>query len=335
MTHTIRVSTIGVLAALWCCAATATAQTPAKTAPAPSSPTADPLVTPAGTEVNFSFGHYNYVEPGDTPISIHGLKFGGELTATIPINKRSHWFAQANVRGVFGNMTYDGFCMPWLITPNSASPNGYELDLGAASPCSEDGAKDWYVETRGMVGKDLVGGAWALSPYSGVGFRYLSDGVTGTPGYRTDKYLYVPIGATVRTEIASSHWSRAASHHVLSFTVEYDLFARGWQNTYNSLLGGGTVPATPTAPAFVLNGLSDVAFDQHGGWGLRLSGRYTAGPRWYVEPFYQRWNVNDSPVRDIFATFTVNNITARETLGAYEPKNYTNEFGVKLGWRFK
>ena len=28
---------------------------------------------------------------------------------------------------------------PWLITPNSASPNGYELDEGEASPCRETG----------------------------------------------------------------------------------------------------------------------------------------------------------------------------------------------------
>ena len=33
--------------------------------------------------------------------------------------------------------------------------------------------------------------------------------------------------------------------------------------------------------------------------------------------------------------FTVNGITAQEQLGFYEPGNHTNEFGVKLGLRFK
>jgi hypothetical protein len=217
--------------------------------------------------------------------------------------------------------------MPWLITPNSASPNGYELDVGDASPCTESGDKDWYVETRGLVGKDFISGAWGLSPYAGVGLRHLSNGTTGTPGYRTDDYLYLPFGATVRTEVAS--------HHLLSLNLEYDHLAHGWQNTHNSLLGGGALPATPTAPAFVINGLSDVSFDQHGGWALRVSGKYEVAARWSVEPFYIRWNVDSSPVNDITATFTVNNITVRETFGAYEPQNYTNEFGVKLGLRFK
>jgi len=33
------------------------------------------------------------------------------------------------------------------------------------------------------------------------------------------------------------------------------------------------------------------------------------------------------------ATFTVNGITAKQDLGAYEPDNSTNEFGVRFGFR--
>ena len=32
--------------------------------------------------------------------------------------------------------------------------------------------------------------------------------------------------------------------------------------------------------------------------------------------------------------FTINDVTAQEQLGAYEPVNTTNEFGVKLGFHF-
>jgi len=32
--------------------------------------------------------------------------------------------------------------------------------------------------------------------------------------------------------------------------------------------------------------------------------------------------------------YTVNAITARQTFNAYEPLNFTNEFGVKVGWHF-
>ncbi len=307
------------------------AQTPDSTSvpraqPRGTAPVDVGLATPTGHDVNFTLNRYTYQEPGDTSISIHGPKFGGEYTGTLSINERRHWFAQANVRGVFGTATYDGWCSPFLIRPNSASPNGYELDLGDPSPCSESGDRDWYVETRGLVGKDFIAREWALSPYAGLGLRYLSNGTTGTPGYRTDDYLYVPLGMTART--------RVASHSALTFQLEYDRLIRGWQNTHQSALGGGDVPATATAPAFTINGFTDFSFVQHSGWALRASGKYQISTRWSVEPYYIHWNVSPSPVSYDTVTFTVNNITVREQFGAYEPLNKTHEFGVKLGVHF-
>jgi hypothetical protein len=284
------------------------------------------LATPTGHEVSFSAGSYTYTEPGATSISIHGAKVAGEYTGTLSLNKRRHWFARANVRGTIGGVTYDGWCSPFLIRPNSASPNGYELDLGDYSPCSETGDRDWYVETRGLAGKDLIGQKWAWSPYAGLGFRHLSNGTTGIPGFRTDGYLYLPFGITART--------RVASHSALSFNLEYDHLVHGWQTTRISQLGSGDVPATTTAPAFTINGFTDISFAQHGGWGLRASAKYQVTRRWSVEPSYIHWNVSASPVNYETVTFTVNNVTAHEQLGAYEPRNVTREFAVKLGFHF-
>ena len=56
--------------------------------------------------------------------------------------------------------------------------------------------------------------------------------------------------------------------------------------------------------------------------------------QWSVEPEYIHWNVSASNVNEETATFTVNGITVRQQLGAYEPLNSTNEFTVKLGFRF-
>jgi len=53
-----------------------------------------------------------------------------------------------------------------------------------------------------------------------------------------------------------------------------------------------------------------------------------------VEPAYIHWNVSASPVSFETATFTVNRITAQQQFGAIEPLNSTNEFAVKLGFRF-
>ena len=98
---------------------------------------------------------------------------------------------------------------------------------------------------------------------------------------------------------------------------------------------GGDVPATPIAPAFTIDGFTDVSFVQHQGWALRASAKYQVTRHWSVEPAYIHWSVSASPVNDETATFTVNNVTAREQLGAYEPFNTTNEFGVKLGFHFR
>jgi len=284
------------------------------------------LATPTGHEVNASVGSYTYTEPGAQSISIHGVKVGGEYTATLSLSKRRHWFAQTDVRGTIGSVTYTGWCSPFLITPNSASPNGYELDFGDASPCSENGDRDWYLEARAVAGKDLIGRTWAWSPYGGLGVRHLSNGTTGTAEYRTDEYLYLPVGMTART--------RVASHGALSVNLEFDRLLHGWQKTRGSKLGGGDVPATTTAPAFTIDGFTDVSFSQPGGWALRASVKYQVTRHWSVEPYYVRWNVGASPVNNQTVTFTVNHVTARERIGFYEPLNTTDEFGVKWGFHF-
>ncbi len=290
------------------------------------------LVTPTGHAVKVSVGSYTYVEPGTLRISIHGAKFAGEYEGTFPLDRRRRWFARVDARGTVGRAAYDGWCLPWLIRPNGASPNGWELDLGDASPCGETGDQDWYGEGRGLVGKDFVGDAWAFSPETGVGIRHLSNGTAGIPGYRTDDYLYVPAGLTART--------RAASRSVLSLNVEYDRLLRGWQTTRNSAFGSGVLPATSMAPAFSIDGFTDIAFTQHDGWALRASAKWSAGSSdparqglvggAVLHPLARR----ASPVNTETITFTVNGMTAREQFGAYEPVNFTNEFGVKLGFRF-
>jgi hypothetical protein len=283
------------------------------------------LATPIGHEVNVSIGGYRYTEPGDLSISIHGRKIGGGYTGTGSLSRRRHWFAQGDVRGTVGNVTYDGWCSPYLIVPNSSSPNGYALDIGDASPCSESGDKDWYVEARALFGKDFIGRTWAVSPETGLGFRHLSNGISGVAGYRTDDYLYLPLGLTARTKAAS---------HALSFDVEYDRLLHGWQKTRDSDLGGGDIPPTATAPGFTIDGFTDISFAQHDGWGLRAAATYQATRHWSLEPSFVHWSVDASPVNYETVAFTVHNVTAQQQLGAYEPVNTTNEFVVRVGFRF-
>lgn len=286
------------------------------------------LATRKGHALNVSVQHYDYTEPlgEQIDVKIHGPKLGAEYLGTFALSERRHWFAQFNVRGTGAIANYDGACRPWQIEPFSASPNGYRLTLGSASPCSESGDSDWFVEGRALAGKDFVGKNLAVSPFTGIGARHLSNGTTGNFNFRTEDYLYVPLGATLRT--------KAMAGRVLGLTVEYDHLLRGWNTTRDSLLTGGTVPATSTTPAFSIGDFTDLSFTQHRGWGLRASASYDVSRSWSIEPYYVRWRVGDSPVSSGSVAYAVNSITARQTFNYYEPLNFTNEFGVKVGLHF-
>jgi len=285
-----------------------------------------PPTTSPGHELTFSLGGYNYVEPGDTRISIHGMKFGGDYAGTFLLNTSHHWFARTSLRANVGKTDYDGWCAPWFITPDRTSPNGYFLDLGDYSPCDDAGNRDWYVEGRGLIGKDFVRHEWTFSPETGVGVRHLSNALDQIAGFRTDNYLYLPIGVTARTAVGSG---------ALGFNFEYDQLLRGRQKTLDSALGGGDVPATPTAPAFTIDSFTDVAFDQHQGFGVRASAKYEFNRRWSIEPYWIYWNLDDSTPSGESVTFTVRGIPAVEQFGAVEPQNTTNEVGIRFSVRFR
>ena len=135
-----------------------------------------------------------------------------------------------------------------------------------------------------------------------------------------------PVGLSTRTKSASSN--------ALSFSLEYDVLIHGSQHTHDSELGGGEVPPTATAPAFTVDGFTDISYSQPRGWALRASAKYQVTRHWSLEPYYVQWNISASPVSYETATFTVNRVTAREPFGAYEPLNVTHEFGVKWGLHF-
>lgn len=281
--------------------------------------------TAPSQELTFDLSGYNYVEPGDLRISIHGVKFGGEYTGAFLLNARQHWFTRTNVRAKIGGTNYDGWCAPWLITPDRFSRNGYALDIGEFSTCDDAGNRDWYLEGRGLTGKDFVGHRWTWSPETGVGIRHLSNALDGIAGYRTDNYLYLPVALTARTAVAS--------HNVLAFNVEYDYLIHGWQTTRDSAFGSSAIDATSTAPPFTIDSLTDVSFDQHQGWALRAGAKFDMTRRLSVEPYWIHWQVESSPDSFETATFTVNGITAQQDLGVYEPHNTTDEVGVKFSFR--
>jgi len=177
-----------------------------------------------------------------------------------------------------------------------------------------DNIDDYILEFRGLGGYDFsVFTASTLTPYIGIGYRYLNDDMTGTSstgalGYeRESNYLYSPIGVEIITPLKND-WSVGA-------TLEYDYFWKGIQKSHLSDTGFG---------------LGDIENDQNKGYGIRGSVKFQKkGEKldFVIEPFIRYWNIKKSKETAITYSGTI--------IGyGYEPKNNSTEIGCKLAVKF-
>jgi len=177
-----------------------------------------------------------------------------------------------------------------------------------------DNIDDYILEFRGLGGYDFsVFTASTLTPYIGIGYRYLNDDMTGTTstgalGYeRESNYLYSPIGVEIITPLKND-WSVGA-------TLEYDYFWKGIQKSHLSDTGLG---------------LGDIENDQNKGYGIRGSVKFQKkGEKldFVIEPFIRYWNIKKSEETAITYSGTI--------IGyGYEPKNNSTEIGCKLAVKF-
>ena len=241
------------------------------------------LQTQTGNDIGLSFSSYQYQEPG--LMSLKGVKMGLDLRTTKAL--RNDHFMRGELRYAFGSVDY-----------NSNS-------TGSAS-----GEQDWYIEARGLVGKDWAINDAALSAYTGVGYRYLfNDGrgitSTGNWGYRRESsYFYLPIGIV--------HRSSLNDQARLVGTLEYDHLLAGKQ--ISRLSDGG-------------QGHSDITNNQTSGHGLKLSVMYERN-KWAIGPYAHYWKIGQSDV----APEILNGVPTGQ--GYVEPKNDTVEFGLKASQKF-
>jgi hypothetical protein len=241
------------------------------------------LATQTGNGIGLSLSSYQYQEPG--LMSNKGAKLGLDFQTTAAL--REKLWVRGDFRGAFGSVDY--------MSPVS----GYA-----------HGQSDWYFETRGLVGKDW----WAfdealLSPYVGLGYRYLASdarGVTsaGAVGYRRESnYVYLPLGL--------SYLSTLEGKARLVTEVEYDYLLLGKQ--YSKLSDTGF-------------GYSDVTNNQNSGYGLKLSIKYEKD-NWAIGPYANYWNIGKSDNAFVYQNGT-------PVLMGSEPKNNTLEFGLKASQQF-
>lgn len=244
------------------------------------------LKTQAGKDIGLSLSSYQYQEPGI--MSLKGVKMGLDLH-TVKVLQNDQ-FIRGDLRYAFGTVDYNS--------------NG----TGSAS-----GEPDWYIEARGLVGKDWAIKGAELAAYTGAGYRYLFNdgrGITSANGIyyfgyrRESNYFYLPIGIIHR---------RALDDQArLESTVEYDQLLFGKQ--LSRLSDGGT-------------GDGDVTNNQNSGYGFRLSVTYQKS-NWAIGPYAYYWNIGQS---DIVPEIQNGVPTGR---GLAEPKNNTIEFGFKASQQF-
>jgi len=250
------------------------------------------LLTRQGWDAGVQASRYKYEEPNLPQNALNGGAVSqvdltgnrGGVVGAYNFTNPEHWFTRIDARISYGSLKYVG--------------SGTQY-----------GVKDWIAEGRVVSGKDLLlGGSVSLSPYAGLGYRYLYDDSRGTStlngvdynGYRRySNYLYAPVGVTMRFS-GGERW-------VISPTVEYDAFIQGKQvSKLSDAVSGGP----------------SVTNDQSDGYGYRAY-LMLETERWTFGPWLHYWSIKDSNV-----------VPISSTVGIMEPANWTREYGLEFRYRF-
>lgn len=243
---------------------------------AQDAPARSRLSTRPGLEIGGQVAYYDYQEPNFAELKGNRL---GLVAAWTAVGDQS-LFAKIDFRASYGSLTYQG--------------------SGSMS-----GVPDMILETRAVAGFDWVLQGATLSPYAGLGYRYLYDDLsgyssTGAAGYRRySNYLYAPVGLTLRVDIGSD-W-------VFAPTGEIDIFLKGKQK---SMLSDAN-------PAF-----NNVTNTQNKGSGYRFYLMFEKD-RVAIGPYMQYWHIQNSDVQPV-----------GNGQAGLEPENFTHEYGLELRYRF-
>ncbi len=195
-----------------------------------------------------------------------------------------------------------------------------------------DGLPYYTFELRGLLAYEMpMIPSGCITPYFGVGFRYLKDdsgGKTTTTGHwsydRESRYIYIPIGLEITKQLKNK-WS-------VGLTCEYDIFLFGKQKSH---LEDGGAWILDDGQYYALDTLEN---DQEEGFGLRGSLKIMRQhEKWdfVFEPFVRYWSLKDS----LLAQWTslsgsvlwYSDPAYRYPIYGYEPENHTTEYGFRLG----
>ena len=176
----------------------------------------------------------------------------------------------------------------------------------------------YYYNARLAIGTDWVYGSQILSPYIGVGYRFLNQtggGLTTSTGAvmydRQSTYLYIPVGFKQRALTGDGGMLES------SFELDY-------------LLAGNQFSGLSAMNNFGYTGSNDITNRQTSGYGLNASFMYRRPDGWSLGPYWKYWNIASSDL----ATWTYKSGSTSYTKSMYEPANTTEEFGFKALYQF-
>ena len=212
--------------------------------------------------------------------------------------------------GIVGSYAYHNYIMLKLEGKFAYGQLDYDGATWAGDPLTIKGISNYMLEFRGLLGYDFAVKAITITPYLGIGYRWLNDNAQEKyfGGYkRESNYIYLPVGLEFVANLGNG-WSLGA-------TGEYDFFLRGRQISCLS----------DSDPGF-----NDPENKQTKGYGVRGSISIAKkGERvgFIIEPYVKYWNIDDSDIQLI----TYYGAPYRYGL---EPKNNSTEIGCKLAIMF-
>lgn len=256
---------------------------------------AEDLLRPTGIEANLALAWFDYEEPGLMEES--GVLPGIGVRALLRPSA-SNFVFDAQADAFAGVLTYDG-------------------QYQDGTPLEAD-SYDFLGEGRGLIGYDLLGSGWRVTPYFGLGYRYWYDEVQASGGYgREISYLYAPFGLEMAKAVGTDT--------VLGLRGEYDLFIRGWVTSHLSNVNSAWDDAE-----------NDQDFGS--GYGLRgaifLSRRVWRDKLLTWEAFVRYWRVQDSDKAVINGPDDPGTTYVERRYAVWEPANRTTMLGLRIGLTF-
>lgn len=252
------------------------------------------LKTKTAHEVGISVSSYEYKEPykaeHDFWMKLDAINYGVNYLGTFKIN--DNWFA-------LGNMSYK---------------RGDDDYKNSRRQTYKNIGKDIF-EVKVAVGRDFDFDKFVVSPYAGLGYRYLDwnggNNVEDLYG-RESNYFYLPIGIFHRMNLGADS--------KLETNFEYDYLIIGTQvSRFQDLVGGGGY-----------NRFDNAHNKQNSGYGLKASAKYKQN-NWGVGPYAEYWNINRSDNAYGYYSIIEGDTTY---FRAFEPANRTIEYGLKASYTF-